>query len=595
MRVDKNFYRKTDQYLMPVTKEVVDDFGYDIYPCFNLPSGQISLGIETLIDRLNGIKFVLIDGYVGIFWKEIASEIEKEYAKRGLNVRFWFTEDYMHTPEKLEEQLSPYLGGNDPVFGKITDKRLKDWFKPSFFNLQRDSSCDVNIVIGCGASLVQCNEDAKLIYIDLPKNELQFRMRAGSVTNLGAKSLSDNKQMYKRSYFVDWVVLNAHKCQILKDIDFIIDGQQIEEVLFMSGDDLRNGLTAMSENFIRVKPWFEPGAWGGTWMKDHIKGLNKNVPNLAWSFELMVLENGLLFSSDNYLFEVSFDFLMYNNYKEVLGECANRFKYDFPIRFDFLDTFDGGNLSIQCHPRNEYIKEHFGMPFTQDETYYILDCKEDAQVYLGLQEDINKEEFQAELERSQQQSCAIDIEKFVQKHPAKKHDLFLIPNGTIHGSGTNNMVLEISSSPYIFTFKMYDWMRLDLDGKPRPINIQHGMNNLEMSRKGEAVKDLICKPYILESAPNYIIEHLPTHNDQFYDIERYTISDEISIATENKCHVWMIVEGQSVLIETKKGYQQRYHYAETFIIPAAAGEYKIVNEGDEKVVLVKSYVKRENN
>jgi mannose-6-phosphate isomerase class I len=287
---------------------------------------------------------------------------------------------------------------------------------------------------------------------------------------------------------------------------------------------------------------------------------------------------------------------MYHDHHAVLGKHAVIFGTEFPIRFDFLDTWDGGNLSIQCHPSKQYIKEVFGENFTQDETYYILDCKEDAGVYLGFQEEIDPVQFKRELEYSLANNDPIDVPKYVQVHAAKKHDFFLIPNRTIHSAGANNMVLEISATPYIFTFKVYDWVRLDLAGLPRPINIDHAFNNLDFTRKGKKVQEeLISKPSVLSSGPDWQLIHLPTHAEHFYDVHRMEFDSMMEVSTEGLCHILMLVEGSSVTIKTQDGTSAIFKYAETFAIPAVAGSYTIKNNGSDRAKVVKAFVKPDFN
>ena len=508
-------FRKTSQELMLVDHRPTKTGQYDVYPAFPIGKGKIKVGFDDLAEILLEQKTVIIDGYGGVLWNKFRLGINEEFKQRGKKAHWVDAADALKSETEIAEMIGPYLGGDDPIFGFRCDLDLVDFFEPSrLASCEIDPDADINIIFGCGASLA--GWEGLLVYIDVPKNEIQFRARAGSIANLGDSAAFAPKPMYKRFFFVDWEVLNRYKAQLVSKIDVFVDGQRPNEPATITGDDLRSGLREMARNYFRVRPWFEPGAWGGQWIKEKIPQLPQDVPNYAWSFELIVPENGLIFESSGKLIEASFDLLMYTQYESVLGKWADTYKYEFPVRLDFLDTFDGGNLSVQVHPRPDFIREQFGQTYTQDETYYILDCEPGAKVYLGFQEGIDKQEFHETLERSQEEQRAIDIEQYVNTVQANKHDLFLIPHGTIHGAGKNNLVLEISATTYIFTFKMYDWMRVDLDGKPRPINIDRGMKNLYFYRQGERVKEeLISKPQVIEEEDGYQITHLPTHPAHF--------------------------------------------------------------------------------
>ncbi|GAA3561828.1 class I mannose-6-phosphate isomerase [Snuella lapsa] len=584
--------RKTSQYLMPVNKETIGNGGYDINPVHQLIGSHVAIGYKSLADRLMHEKVVIVEGYVGVDWNEVITSLITVFKENNKSVFAYNIKECMKPEEEINVMVEPYLGGDDPVFGKKTDIALSNYFDAEkISNIKEDKSKDINIIYGTGASLSGIN--GCLVYLDLPKNELQFRMRADAITNLGLSTTKDPKQMYKHFYFVDWVVLNEEKKKLLPLIDIIVDQQRPGVPTWTEGEALRTSLSKLAKGYFRVRPWFEPGIWGGQWMKERIDGLNKEVPNYAWSFEMIVPENGLVFGDENGLMEVSFDMLMFHEYENVLGKAARRFQDEFPIRFDFLDTFDGGNLSVQCHPKPDYIKKEFGENFTQDETYYILDAKEGADVYLGFQEDINPVAFKKALEHSYKTKEELEVEKYVQKLPAKKHDLFLIPHGTVHCSGINNLVLEISATPYIFTFKMYDWQRMDMDGNPRPLNIDRAYDNLNFSRKGQVVQDtLVSKPYVDSSGENWKKIHLPTHPDHFYDICRYEFDDEIIVETLNQCHVLMLVEGTAVTLDLLDE-SQTFHYAETFAVSAAANSYRLVNKGKETAKVIVSFVKDE--
>lgn len=585
-------YRKTTQRLAPTHHQPTARGQYDLYPAFPLGPGKIDQGYDALVRVLVKQPVITIDGYIGVLWDNLRDELDVRLRERNISLSWRSIDEAMRPEREIDGLIEAFLGGEDPLFGTRFTGSLSDFFDQNKLQvIKPDPAADLNILYGCGARLA--GWDGVLVYVDVPKNEIQYRSRAWSIHNLGASLALEPKPAYKRFYFVDWVVLNRHKADILSEIDIIVDGQNPGEPLTISGEDLRAGLEQVSRSAFRVRPWFEPGPWGGQWIGEHIPQLPGDVPNYAWSFEFIVPENGLTFESDGRLLEVSFDMLMYQDHRAVLGDFSHHFGFEFPMRFDFLDTFDGGNLSIQCHPHPDYIREHFGENFTQDETYYMLDCKPGARVYLGFQEGVDPQIFRAELERSRAENTSIDIERFVNNEEAHKHDLFLIPSGTIHGSGVDNLVLEISATPYIFTFKLYDWLRLDLEGNPRPLNIERAYKNLCFERQGRKVREeLVSLPNLLESGEGWQLYHLPTHPEHFYDIHRFEFSDRVDAETHGSPHLMSLVEGECIVVESANGQRQRFNFAETFLIPAAAERYTLINEGGGQAKVVKAFLKR---
>ncbi len=584
--------RKTTQYLIPVEKKAPAAGEYDIYPVHDLGAGSVSSDYRELARRIAGCGTVIVDGYVGVRFDDFVSRLNEALAALGVKTLWWSVDSALKSPEEVDKLIEPYLGGDDPIFGFRAKLSLSDFFDAGkLAAIRPDDSAQLNIIYGTGAALA--GWEGTLVYLDIPKNEIQFRSRAGSVRNLGAACPDAPKKMYKRFYFIDWVVLNRHKKALLPRIDIFVDAQRETEITWAEGNVVRAGLDRLARNGFRVRPWFEPGAWGGQRIKEFINELPHDVPNYAWSFELIVPENGIIFGGDGKMLELSFDSVMYEAGEDVVGkECYAAYGDEFPIRLDYLDNFDGGNLSIQCHPRKEYIQKNFGEVLTQEETYYILDTKPGAEVYLGFKEDIVPEEFEAALKKSHETATPLDVEKYINAEPSRKHGLYLIPPGTLHSSGRNNLVLEISTTPYIFTFKMYDWMALDLDGRPRPINIRRAMENLYFDRKGSRIaEEFVSHPYMMEKGDGWELWHVPTHKNHSYDVHRYVVDTEVEVKTEGKCHALNLVEGSSATVITEGGMTFHLTYAESLVISAAAGSYRIINDSGEQIMMVKAFMK----
>ena len=166
----------------------------------------------------------------------------------------------------------------------------------------------------------------------------------------------------------------------------------------------------------------------------------------------------------------------------------------------------------------------------------------------------------------------------------------LIPAGTVHCSGADTMVLEISATPYIFTFKLWDWGRVDLDGKPRPIHLEHGAANIQWYRNTEWVhRNLVNAVAEVYTGENGTVVRTGLHEREFLDTFRFTTSSTLPVHRNVSVHMLNLVAGTRAVLRSKSDAfpPLELHYAETCIVPQAAGDYEISSpDGSEvKVIL----------
>lgn len=557
---------------------------------------DITAALQQRIQTINKPRTTLVvECYQGVLDAELILSLKQAFP----DALFLLSGQSMLPEEVLNVRLKDDIT-DDEIFGYMTRLNMDCYFDADKVNGLRqqidEQESGLVIVYGTGAAYILPEPDL-LVYADMARWEIQMRFRRNEVSNVGVNNKTARPSLqYKRGFFVDWRVCDRFKKTLMARWDYVLDTNVVGSPKMATGAAVRAGLKQAVSQPFRVVPFFDPGPWGGQWMKE-VCDLDKDAPNFAWCFDCVPEENSLYLGFGDVKFELPSIDLVFAHPRELLGDSVHgRFGDEFPIRFDFLDTMQGGNLSLQVHPLTEYIQEKFGMHYTQDESYYFLDTAEDAVVYLGLQEHVNPDEMIQALEEAQQ-TGSFDAEKYVGVYPVKKHDHVLIPAGTIHCSGTNGMVLEISATPFIFTFKLWDWGRLGLDGRPRPINIAHGKNVIQWNRTESWVREEILNRITpVAEGDGWKEEHTGLHEREFIETRRHWFTGPVLHRTDGSVNVLNLVEGREVLVESPTGTFEPFvvHYAETFILPEAIKEYTIRPYGESEgceCATLKAFVK----
>ena len=559
---------------------------YDKRPAVTIGKGFILEGWKSISSFVSGkvehAKLLTVDCYTGVYYDLLKSKLQEIN-----NARLIDTLEIFKSENEINALTEQFLT-EDILFGFYSNLSISDYFDEEKLRFARESieqASGTVIVFGYGAQYVTTGDIN--IYADMPRWEIQQRMRRKEVNGLGVNNKEETFSLqYKRGIFNDWKVLDKHKKTIYDTVDFWLDTVKVDLPKLIDKETFFKGMDKAASSPFRLVPFFDPAPWGGQWMKE-VCDLDRSVSNFGWCFDCVPEENSLLLKINDIEFEMPSVNLVYTRSRELLGDPVEaRFGKEFPIRFDLLDTIGGGNLSLQVHPTAEYARENFGLAYTQDESYYIMDTKEDTYVYLGLRNDINPDEMVADLNKAQKDPFFVfDVDKYVNKVPVKKHDHFLIPGGTVHCSGKDTLVLEISSTPNLFTFKLWDWQRLGLDGKPRPINVDRGKKVIVWGRDtGFTYRELVNKVKILNDTGTVREEKTGLHKNEFIETRRHIFTEKVTHYTNDSVNVLNLVEGDSVIVESLNGDFEPFvvHYAETFVVPARIKTYTVRPYGNSK-------------
>jgi len=544
---------------------------YDAEPVYAAQGGTVGTGWEICVATLPaGTVTVAVDGAPTTAWERVVTYVGSALANADragsiLDVRECYVPWQVFADRTTGAELV-----DDPDFAEIATADMAALFDR--VPTAAHTPGRVNMVVGPGAALV---EHDVLWFADLPKRYAEAAIGAGRGCNLGAGP-ADGPPTTRRLFYIDWPILDRHRDGLLARVDRWVDTQD-DTVTSVDGTTLRATAAWLSERPFRTRPVFNTTPWGGHWAQ-HRLGVNPDAENTALGYELIAPESGVLVGDrGGARVEIPFAAVVSLHPDAVLGpEVHEEFGTSFPVRFDYLDTSGGGNLSVHLHPQRDYMRKVFGWPYTQHETYYVMDTQRDRKVYLGLREGVDVEQFHDRAHAADAHGEPLDIEQFIQTFPADLHQLFCIPAGTPHGSGEGNVILEVSATPYLYSLRFYDWLRRGSSGSQRPVHVEHAFANLDVNRRGpNVVRDLVQRPRTLRGGDGWSEELLGRLPEMFYEVRRVVLQHgRADLDTDGRFTVLTVVDGSAVRLRAG-GLDQTVTYAETIVVPAAVGSYSL--------------------
>ncbi|HIG27851.1 MAG TPA: mannose-6-phosphate isomerase [Verrucomicrobiales bacterium] len=219
---------------------------------------------------------------------------------------------------------------------------------------------------------------------------------------------------------------------------------------------------------IRFFPIFKKRVWGGRKIEDEYqKALPENCP-IGESWEISDREEDVSIISNGDFSGRSLHWLVRNHAADLFGR-SNNLPTRFPLLIKILDA--ATDLSVQVHPPEERAAAMNGEPKT--EMWYLVQADPDACIYVGLNKEYSREEFEKHLHEGTVSGC-------IQRISIARGDAMFLPSGRIHAIGKGCLIFEIQQNSDT-TYRVFDWNRVGLDGKPRQLHIEESLRCIDFT------------------------------------------------------------------------------------------------------------------
>lgn len=298
---------------------------------------------------------------------------------------------------------------------------------------------------------------------------------------------------------------------------------------------MTNKNMSLSSKPFLLKPAAKDYLWGGSRLNDDFSK-DIDLEPLAETWECSTHPDGTSrVASGCFSGRLLSDVL--KEHPEFLGTHPET-KGELPILIKFIDAKQ--DLSVQVHPDDSYAFEKENGQKGKTEMWYVLDAARDSQLVYGFTHDIRPDILRKSLYQG-------DVEKYLQKVPVHKDDVFFIEPGTVHAIGAGTLIAEIQENSNL-TYRMYDYRRKDKNGKERPLHIDKAMEIVNTKGSLEPRQQLRVLKYVPGSATEFLCRC------KYFQVERMLINTErcrklVSFQTDsNSFQVLLCISGCGVLL-----------------------------------------------